>query len=534
MKKCSDNYMIVGPTHDLMDAVLAIVSRWIKQGCVIRTVQDLVKAVQDAFLRVTRSLTKIIVISAVHDWTAFFDGRVEVERVKCHVPDEQRPHRFEFWKNKTTGMVEMWYKNLRQQSVYWNNEPIPILEHGMPDLAELTVQTPSSNKEYLRYLKGSPQIHLQYSLVTYNYFVENAGVILNILSQSHTSMYLIITQNAGFAKTRHNFMKMFSVPSVRSQVCDCEAEWTEFWDRFSEECAIEKAEGDKIVKRKASRLKSDLTAMDEYLLRKAHKISMLPSVKNVAIADELTKVTHVCPPVAPITLTKTGFSKVNTNVEAKFLSAFVDGSDDANALRAARTAMKKLMKPVVQSKPRESRAKPSGKPSTKRARSSVGNACNTSSESDDDVPLSHRIGKKRTVQTQQHQNQKKKSAKVQKQKLEPKEMEGVSKKRKVGANKDQSLVEEENVKSLVEDPQPHILGSVRRRINKYIAMEQPDLASAGDCAMVEQAETELRTSEIMGVAQTQNGDLVVGIEWEESQTCQTPTLTQHQPSLDVD
>jgi hypothetical protein len=192
------------------------------------------------------------------------------------------------------------------------------------------------------------------------------------------------------------------------------------------------------------------------------------------------------------------------------------------------------MKPVGQSKPRESRAKPSGKPSTKRARSSVDNACNTSSESDDDVPLSHRIGKKRTVQTQQHQNQKKKSAKVQKQKLEPKEMEGVSKKRKVGANKDQSLVEEENVKSLVEDPQPHILGSVRRRINKYIAMEQPDLASAGDCAMVEQAETELRTSEIMGVAQTQNGDLVVGIEWEESQTCQTPTLTQHQPSLDVD
>ena len=131
--------MIVGHTHDLMDAILAIVSRWIKQGCVIRTVQDLVKAVQDAFLRVTRSLTKIIVISAVHDWTAFFDGRVEVERVKCHVPDKQRPHRFEFWKNKTTGMVEMWYKNLRQQSVYWNNEPIPILEHGMPDLAELTV-----------------------------------------------------------------------------------------------------------------------------------------------------------------------------------------------------------------------------------------------------------------------------------------------------------------------------------------------------------------------------------------------------------
>jgi hypothetical protein len=151
--------MIVGHTHDLMDAVLAIVARWIKQGCLIRTMQDLVKAVQDAFLRVTRSLAKIIVIPAVHDWTAFFEGRVDVGRLKCQVPDEQRPHRFEFWKNKCTNIVEMWYKNLRQQDFYWNAEPIPILEHGMPDLAELTVQTPTSNKRYLRHLKGYTSFH---------------------------------------------------------------------------------------------------------------------------------------------------------------------------------------------------------------------------------------------------------------------------------------------------------------------------------------------------------------------------------------
>jgi hypothetical protein len=244
-------------------------------------------------------------------------------------------------------------------------------------------------------------------------------------------------------------------------------------------------------------------------------------VKDVAIPDEITKVTHVCPPVAPITVTKAGFSKVNTGVEAKFLAAFVDGSDDGNAIRAARNAMKKAMKPAAQ---------PKANPSKKRAGSDADDAGDTTS--DDDVHLSKRLSKRKakTTQKQPKEARKKKKAKttqkqpkearkkkkVQGKKTESSKRQAAAKGAKPEEGKAGSLVEAE---SLVENPQAHVLAAQRRLVRKVVALDQPALATASDQAIAAQVDAELTTSEIMGVMQIENGDLMVGIEWEEPQTC---------------
>jgi hypothetical protein len=116
-----------------------------------------------------------------------------VEKFKAHVPDIERPHRFEIWKNKDTGLVEMWYKNLRQSPSYWNHEPVMLMEHGMPDINELEIETTSNSNLLRRHVKGLSTIRIK-------------------------------------------FMAIFNVqvPQIQSQVKCCEDTWTEFWDMFSE------------------------------------------------------------------------------------------------------------------------------------------------------------------------------------------------------------------------------------------------------------------------------------------------------------
>ena len=91
--KAADNYMLVGHTHDLMDAVLAVVSRKIKEGLVIKTLQDLADAVMLAFAE-SKIYVTVTVLHAVHNWADFFYGFVPpIEKTAAHVPDIERPHR---------------------------------------------------------------------------------------------------------------------------------------------------------------------------------------------------------------------------------------------------------------------------------------------------------------------------------------------------------------------------------------------------------------------------------------------------------
>jgi hypothetical protein len=116
-----------------------------------------------------------------------------VEKFKAHIPDIERPHRFEIWKNKDTGLIEMWYKNLRQQNYYWNKEPLLLMEKGIPDIADLEVETISNSRDFRRHIKG-------------------------------------------LASIRSRFMQVFKVdvPQIQSQIRCCKDTWTEYWDMFSE------------------------------------------------------------------------------------------------------------------------------------------------------------------------------------------------------------------------------------------------------------------------------------------------------------
>ena len=67
---------------------------------------------------------------------------------------------------------------------------------------------------------------------------------------------------------------------------------------------------------------------------------MLPDVTHSAVPKELTQVRHIIPPVAPITLNTTGFTKVNQDFDKKHLSAFVDGASDHLCVAAARRVFK--------------------------------------------------------------------------------------------------------------------------------------------------------------------------------------------------
>lgn len=91
----TDNYMLVGHTHDLMDAVLAIVSRWLKTGIRVLTLQDLATAIHDAFaMRKATSVITITVLTGVHNWIGFFTNRCPpIEKLAANVPDIERPHR---------------------------------------------------------------------------------------------------------------------------------------------------------------------------------------------------------------------------------------------------------------------------------------------------------------------------------------------------------------------------------------------------------------------------------------------------------
>ena len=73
---------------------------------------------------------------------------------------------------------------------------------------------------------------------------------------------------------------------------------------------------------------------------KAYTLRMLPDVTHSAVPKQLTQVRHIIPPVAPITLNTTGFTKVNQDFDKKHLSAFVDGASDHLCVAAARRVIK--------------------------------------------------------------------------------------------------------------------------------------------------------------------------------------------------
>lgn len=214
MTLCSDNYMIVGHTHDLMDSILAIISRWIKTGLLIRTIQDLVQAVHDAFVKLSARPVRIIVLNSVHHWTLLFENKIKLGRFKCHVPDSERPHRFEVCR-ATSGAVELWYKNLRQQSFYWNEVPLPLLEEAVPDLADLQIELPSNSQCLRNHLKS-------------------------------------------LAACRHKFLRIFEISAIQPLVANCENDWTKWWSMFAETGLFGGT-------KKISRLNTDLSSLEEFM-----------------------------------------------------------------------------------------------------------------------------------------------------------------------------------------------------------------------------------------------------------------------------
>ena len=327
MKKCSDNYMLVGHTHDLMDAILGVIARWIKSGLVITTMQDLKNAVENSFRSLYTKPVAVIFIHSVHDWTKFFHDYVApVSKFNANVPDHERPHRFEVWLDEVTKQPVMHYKNLRQQDFYWNKDPVRLLPKGVQDLSQLQVAMPSNNPAFVCHLRG-------------------------------------------LAGSRGQFLKNFDVDieSLQAQVGHSKQQWTDFWDMFSESVIIEtyNAVTKKTSKKTVHRLKADLSAVDNWCVSKVHRIDMLPQVSNIPIAPERVKVVHVVPPVAPIFIPRNVKQKfteeLNTDVERKHLTAFVEGATDTDCVRAAR----KMIKSLTEADNPKPKAKPKAKPKPK-------------------------------------------------------------------------------------------------------------------------------------------------------------------------
>ena len=323
MKKCSDNYMLVGHTHDLMDAILGVIARWIKTGLVITTMEDLKHAVENAFRSLYTMPVAVIFIHSVHHWTKFFEHYVApVSKFSANIPDHERPHRFELWKDEATGHAVMHYKNLRQQDFYWNKEPIRLLPHGWQDFSLLEVESPSNSPQMVQHLRS-------------------------------------------LASSRGQFMRIYDVEidSLQAEVGHSKQEWTGWWDMFAETVSVEKwnAQTNKMSKKTISRLKADLSAVDKWCGTNVHRIAMLPQVTDVPIAEAARKVTHVVPPVAPIFIPRNVklkfYDQYNTDVEKKHLTAFVEGATDTECVRAARRQLKKMSEEVVNRVPRKAKPK---------------------------------------------------------------------------------------------------------------------------------------------------------------------------------
>lgn len=315
MKKCSDNYMIVGHTHDLMDAILAIISRWIKQGCIITTMADLVQAVWSAFKQSYTTPVAVVVLNSVHNWTMFFKDHVApIEKFASHVPDHERPHRFEVWQDPITQKPVMYYKNLRQQTYYWSKEPILLLPNGYKDFSELQVQKPSNFSDMKKHLRC-------------------------------------------LAASRSQFLRAFELThndALQSVIGHTKQHWTEFWDMFSETYTHTYVDDEGINKTsKKSRLKEDLSELEAYFETNVSKLAVLPNVTHVPTRQEIPKVVHAIPPVAPITVNKKGFDKINQGVDAKHLNAFIQGAEDTACVKAARRCLQNLAKPVKPKKQNE-------------------------------------------------------------------------------------------------------------------------------------------------------------------------------------
>jgi len=309
--QAADNYMLVGHTHDLTDAILAIVSRWIKQGLVINPLIDLAKAIIDAFnQRTSKPFVRVVVLQSVHHWKKFFGSFVPpIEKVAATVPDIERPHRFELWYDEQTDEVQLWYMNLRQQKKYWNSEGIDMLPNGYPkDLTELEVATPANDLIVARHLKK-------------------------------------------LAKLRMKFMKVFElqVPGVAHLLTvDIKRHWEQWWDTFSEvtKAQVTDPETGETKTATVSRAKEDLSDVVQHMQDGVHLVRMLPTVTAArAVVKPCVKL-HVVPPVAPIKISAKGWAKVNTDVDQKFLRAFLDGATDTECVRAARKVIQQATQPI--------------------------------------------------------------------------------------------------------------------------------------------------------------------------------------------
>ena len=287
--------------------------------------QDLAGAVILAFKDRSTSYVSVTVLYAVHHWINFFDGFVPpLEKVAAHVPDIERPHRFEFWYNSVEKNVELWYKNLRAQDKYWNSEPIIMLPKGYKPLSDLVIATAENDTGVLRHLRGLAKIQLK-------------------------------------------FMKLFDlrVPAIEHLLGDeVRQHWETWFGRFAHLAIVQvwNEEEQKFKTSKVSKLKDDLSEINTFMQNNAKPIEMLSVLSSEVesqIAIPVKK--HTCPPVAPIRINKKGWDSVNADLDHKFLAAFIAGASDHECVHHARKTLAKAVqaqKPAAATKSQK-RAKPS-------------------------------------------------------------------------------------------------------------------------------------------------------------------------------
>lgn len=217
--------------------------------------------------------------------------------------------RFEFELNPTTNDVELWYKNLRAQEEYWNDEPVIMLPHGSKPLSELKVATCENDLGLCRHLRS-------------------------------------------LAKLEAKFMKIFDlqVPTLQHLLGDeVKEHWQTWFHRFTETgpASVWNAEKGRYIQTTVSKLKDDLSSINTHMQMHAKPIRQL-AVLCVNDQDKpaYNVKKHTVPPVAPIKVHKKGWDSVNKDLDEKFLSAFISGASDLECVRAARNVLKKAVMAV--------------------------------------------------------------------------------------------------------------------------------------------------------------------------------------------
>ena len=106
-------------------------------------------------------------------------------------------------------------------------------------------------------------------------------------------------------------------------------------------------EKEQVYRTKAlSKATSDFDMVSRFMEARAQHIELLPLVQAARETLKPRKLVHVVPPVAPLKVTKAGWSKTNVDFTSKCLAAFVDGATDTECVRAARNAIKAAANPI--------------------------------------------------------------------------------------------------------------------------------------------------------------------------------------------